>query len=349
MNQKNEEFQTIHEIGYSRLLEKLKKYSGVSKQSTVRGIDDDGSVIKPPQGKVAVQSSEIMLEGVHFDLTYTPLQHLGYKSVTAAVSDIYAMNAEPSELMINIAVPNKISVQMIEQLYSGIHSACYDYNIQVTGGDTSASRQILILSVTATGYASEKDLTYRSGAQVNDLVCVTGDLGGALAGLRILLREKKSWEESGGQYFQPDLDNYESVIQKQLVPRAKNNIRKVFSDLKLIPTSMIDVTNGLITDLKKICESSQLGAELYSPSVPITLKTREVAEEMKEDVDKYAFYGGEDYELLFSAKEDEIEKLSESCKDFSVIGKFQKADRGIIINTGTGETITIETDVQNSQ
>ncbi|HMB96865.1 MAG TPA: thiamine-phosphate kinase [Balneolaceae bacterium] len=349
MNQTNEEFQTIHEIGYPKLLEKLKKYSGVSKKRVIRGIDDDSSVVEPPKDKLTVQSSEILLEGVHFDLTYTPLQHLGYKSVTAAVSDIYAMNAEPSEIMINIAVPNKISVQMIEQFYSGIHSACHDYNVQVTGGNTSASQQNLIISTIATGYADEKDLTYRNGGKIDDLICVTGDLGGALAGLRILLREKKFWEDSGDQYFQPDLDNYEYVIQKQLVPKARDDMFNIFRETNLTPTSMIDVTKGLVTDLKKLCEASETGAEIYSPSVPIALKTREVADEMEEDVDKYAFYGGEDYELLFSMNEKEVEKLSEQCKDFSVIGRFQNADRGIIINTGTEETITIETDVQSNQ
>ena len=349
MNQKKEEFQTIHELGYTKLLEKLKKYSGVTKKRVIKGIDDDGSVVMPPEGEFALQSSELLIEGVHFDLTYTPLQHLGYKSVTAAVSDIYAMNAEPSHISINIAVPNKISVQMIEQLYSGIHSACNDYNIQVTGGNTSASQQILILSVMATGYASENDLTYRNGGKTGDLICVTGDLGGALAGLRILLREKKFWEESNDQYFQPDLDNYEYVIQKQLVPKARNDFYKNFNESKLIPTSMIDITKGLVTDLKKLCEASKTGAEIYSPSVPIDLKTREVAEEMQEDVDKYAFYGGEEYELLFSMKEKDVEVLSEKCKDFSVIGRVQNANRGIVINTGTEETITIDTDVQYSQ
>jgi len=349
MNQTNEEFQTIHEIGYPKLLEKLKKYSGVSNKRVIRGIDDDSSVVKPPKDKLTVQTSEILLEGVHFDLTYTPLQHLGYKSVTAAVSDIYAMNAEPSEIMINIAVPNKISVQMIEQFYSGIHSACHDYNVQVTGGNTSASQQNLVISVMATGYAYEKDLTYRNGGKIDDLICVTGDLGGALAGLRILLREKKFWEDSGDQYFQPDLDNYEYVIQKQLVPKARDDIFNIFRESKITPASMIDVTKGLVTDLKKLCEASETGAEIYSPSVPIALNTREVAEEMEEDVDKYAFYGGEDYELLFSINENEVEILSEQCKDFSVIGRFQEAKNGIVINTGTEETITIETDVQNSQ
>lgn len=349
MNQNKEEFQTIHEIGYTKLLEKLKMYSGVKNKRVIKGIDDDGSVVMPPEGKLSVQSSEILLEGVHFDLTYTPFQHLGYKCVSAAVSDIYAMNAEPSEIMVNIAVPNKISVQMIEQLYSGIHSACHDYNVQVTGGNTTASQQNLIISVMATGYASENELTYRNGGKVDDLICVTGDLGGALAGLRILLREKKFWEETGDHSFQPDLDDYESVIQKQLVPKARNDIYETFRDFGLIPTSMIDVTKGLVTDLKKLCEASKTGAEVYSPSVPIALKTREVADEMEEDVDKYAFYGGEDYELLFSMSEKEVEKLSEQCKNFSVIGRFQNANHGIVINTGTEETITIETDVQFSQ
>ncbi|MGF1669722.1 MAG: thiamine-phosphate kinase [Balneolaceae bacterium] len=344
MSKKKEDFQTIHDIGFSKLLEKLEKFSGVSKKTTIKGIGDDSSVVKYPASQVSISSSKIMMEGVHFDLSYVPLHHLGYKCVTSAVSDIYAMNANPSEILINLAVPNKISVQMIEQLYSGINTACYDYDIQVTGGDLTASVQVLTLSATATGYSFEKDLTYRNGAKSGDLICVTGDLGGALAGLRILLREKKLWQENQEQYFQPDLDDYEYVIQKQLVPKARNDFISVLLKEKIKPTSITDIAKGLITDLKKICNSSEAGAEIYSPSVPIALNTRKVAEEMKEDVDKYAFYGGEDYELLFTIQNEDLEKLTEQFSDFTVIGKITDNASEIIIKTGTDKTIAIETE-----
>ncbi len=335
-------FQEIKEIGFTSLIKKLSSYHGSERDEIIKGIGDDTAIYKNKQGTVSCATSEIFLEGVHFDVTYTPLHHLGYKLVTSAVSDIYAMNAEPVQLLVNIAIPNKYSVQMIEQLYKGIDSAAKDYHVQVSGGDTTASHQILSVSVTALGAAQEKELVFRNTAKDSDIICVTGDLGSALAGLRILMREKKHWQEHETESFQPDIVDYEYVVKRQLLPVARKDFTEAILQSGIKPSAMIDLTQGLMADLKSVAESSGLGTELYSPAIPITLDTRKVADEMKEDVDKYVFYGGEDYEMLFTMEEAMIEKFRETFDDFAVIGKMTNQYKALKINTGEGETIKID-------
>jgi thiamine-monophosphate kinase len=340
MNEKD--FQQINEIGFSSLIDKLSQYSGKERKEVLKSVGDDAAVFTEKKGEVSTISSEIFLEGVHFDLSYHPFQHLGYKLVTSAVSDIYAMNAEPVQLLVNIAIPNKYSVQMIEQLYKGIDAGCHDYEIHLSGGDTTASHQLLAVSVTVTGRSKKEDLVYRKGAKDGDLICVTGDLGSAIAGLRILMREKKFWQESGQDKFQPDLNDYEYVVKRQLIPAARNDLIKSFKESGFKPNSLIDVSQGLLADSKHIAVSSDLGMDLYSPAIPISLETRKVADEMEEDVDKYAYYGGEDYEMLFTINENDESKLREIFKDFSVIGKMTREHHQLRINTGEDKTIEIE-------
>lgn len=335
-------FQQIKDLGFSSLIEKFKNYTGEQRVEVEKGIGDDASLYKERTGYLTATSTEIFLEGVHFDVTYTPLHHLGYKLITAAVSDIYAMNSEPIQVLVSIAIPNKYSVQMIEQLYKGIDQACNDYHVQLSGGDTTASHQILAVSVTVLGSSPKENIIFRSGAHHGDVICVTGDLGSAVAGLRILMREKKEWQEQKSDQFQPELEPYEYVVQRQLVPEARQDFVHVLSNWEDKPSSMIDVTQGLIADLKEIARSSGLGAEIYSPAVPIALETRTVADEMKEDVDKYAFYGGEDYEILFTLKESQVEKLKVEFEDFSVIGKMSNDFNELRINTGEDRTIQFD-------
>lgn len=244
--------------------------------------------------------------------------------------------------MVNIAIPNKISVEMVELFFNGIDTACKDYNIELTGGDTTASHQILAISLTAIGSAAKEDIIYRKGAIKGDLICVTGDLGSALAGLRVLMREKKDWQESESDYFQPDLSEYEYVVKRQLMPEARKDIVKAMKESKVKPTSMIDLTQGLLADLKSLLLMSELGAEIYSPAVPISLETRKIADEMKEDVDKYAFYGGEDYEMLFTMNENNASKLKDIFNDFTVIGKMTSENKKLLLNTGEGETVEFD-------
>jgi thiamine-monophosphate kinase len=335
-------FQEIKELGFSALIEKFKSYTGANKNSVVKGIGDDCSVSVQREGFLTCSTCEIFLEGVHFDLTYTPFHHLGYKIVTAAVSDLYAMNALPEQLLVSIAIPNRYSVQMTEQLYKGIDAACKDYDLQLTGGDTTASHQILAISVTALGSVSNDDIIYRKGAQKGDIICVTGDLGGALAGLRILLREKQSWQEGDQDHFQPELEKYEKVVQRQLVPGARKDFIDAIHDSGIKPHAMIDLTQGLIADLRELAKNSDLGAELYSPAIPISLETRAVADEMSEDVDKYAFYGGEDFEILFTIPEPIVEKMKAEFDDFVVIGRMTDENKMLTINTGEEKSYQIE-------
>lgn len=339
---KKDDFKTIQEIGFNTFIEKLTSYSGTSVKETVVGLGDDSSVIDPGSGMNVCTSSRVFLEGVHFDLTYTPFRHLGYKSVTAAVSEIYAMNGQPKNLHINLAVPNRYSVQMMEQLFDGVDAACKDYGVQVTGGDATASHQILVISVTGTGVVDKNSVVKRSGAAEDEIICVTGELGAAIAGLRILLREKRAWKESGSSHFQPDLEKYEYVVQRQLVPEARQDLLEGFKKAGVHPTSMTDVTGGIVNDLQKLGKSSGKGIEIYSPAIPISFEVRNVADEMQEDVDKYAFYGGEDYEMLFTLREEDVEKLKADFEDFSVIGKIVSKDKQLIINTGEESTIKVD-------
>lgn len=342
MDQK--EFTPIQEIGFNGLVEKIRTYSGAENKNVVKGIGDDATVLKTGADELVCSSSEIFLEGVHFDPSYTPFQHLGYKVVTAAVSDLYAMNAVPQQLLVNLAVPNKYSVEMVEELFKGIDIACKDYGVHLSGGDTTASHQVLSISVTAIGTAKDSDLIYRTGAKPGDIICLTGEVGAALAGLRILMREKKYWQESGDETFQPDLSEYQYVVERQLLPKARKDLPEGLSKAGVKPTSMIDVTQGVVNELRRIASGSGTGITLYSPAVPISLDTRKVADEMQEDVDKYAFYGGEDFEMLFTLQESDVEKLKAEFEDFAVIGKIEERDNQFVINTGEDRTIKIDLD-----
>lgn len=339
------EFKTIKDIGFKAFVGRIQKYSGVEQNTTIKGMGDDAAVFSNNDSDdLTVISSEIFMDGVHFDLTYHPFKHLGSKLVTAAVSDIYAMNAIPSRILVNIALPNAYSVQMMDQLFEGIEFACKDYQIELVGGDTTASHQILAVSVTSIGSAKQTDIAYRGRARHGDLICVTGDLGGAIAGLRILMREKKEWQTNPDSQFQPDLENYEYVVQRQLLPVARRDLVEFFHQEKYRPTSLIDTTQGLVPDLISLAGGSGLGAEIYLPAIPIALDTRRVADEMQEDVDKYAFYGGEDYEMIFTVKEKDIPHLEDKFTDFSVIGKMTNEYNMLRINTGEDKTIEIDID-----
>lgn len=318
------------------------EHSSFENPSVVQGYGDDAAVLDN-DGAYHLLSSETFMEGVDFDLTYVPLHHLGYKIGTAAVSDIYAMNGKPDVVLVNIAVPNKISVDMLKEIYRGIGAAAKDYEFQIVGGDMTASHQILSLSISCYGKAEKDQLTYRAGARVDDAICVTGDLGGAIAGLRILMREKQYWEEQDQQEaFQPELEDYEYVVKRQLVPVARKDFIKKLRELNIIPTSMIDVTQGLVSDLKHLAKASDVGLYVYQAAFPIALDTRTVADEMKEDVDKYALYGGEDFELMFTIPESMVEALADEFSDFTIIGKVTEKEEGICMQQAEGDVVEFE-------
>lgn len=344
MSDNKESFRTIESLGRAELINELMQESPVSLDMVKKGVGDDAAVLKKDEENNLLLSSESFLEGVDFDLTYTPLNHLGYKIASATVSDIYAMNGHPQTMLVNIALPNKLSVDMVKDIYRGIFSASHEFGFQVVGGDTTASHNLLSISTSCQGIVNKNKITYRKGARAKDAICVTGDLGGALAGLRILMREKKYWQEHQEQQFQPDLENYEYVVGRQLVPKARKDLVDTFSKQEILPSAMIDVTQGLLSEVQKVSKESKLGAMLYQAAIPIALETRHVADEMKEEVDKYSLYGGEDMELLFTLSEKQVEKLSQHFSDFVVIGKMDSEFREVRMQTAEGDTVSFSDD-----
>lgn len=335
-------FRTIQSVGRSELVDELMEHAEYEHPSIEQGYGDDAAVIKAEKNFKLI-SSESFMEGVNFDLTYVPLHHLGYKIATAAVSDIYAMNGKPEALLVNLAVPNKFSVDMLKEIYRGIGKASKDYEFQIVGGDLTASHQTLSTSVSCYGSVGEDHIIYRKGARPGDAICITGDLGGAIAGLRILMREKKFWEEQDQQNaFQPDLEDYEYVVRRQLMPLARQDFIETINELNIYPTSMIDITQGLVSELQHLRNASGVGAYVYQAALPIALDTRTVADEMKEDVDKYALYGGEDYELMFTLPEKDVEKLADEFGDFVVIGKVTEKEEGIKMQQAEGGVVSFD-------
>lgn len=330
-------FTPVEKIGRESLLKKIEDSVAVHRDEVIKGIGDDAAVFRVSEFKATLLSTESFIEGVDFDLTYTPFHHLGFKLVTAVLSDIYAMNAQPIAITVGLSIPNRVSAEMLQDLYKGINAAGQDYNVQLAGGDITGSHGYMSVGISVYGECDIEKVVYCSGAQVNDAICVTGDLGGALAGLKVLLREKKFWLDSGKDYFEPDLSEHEYVVKRQLVPIARKDTIRVFEENNLLPTSMTDISQGLINDLKRIIDASKKGAMVFQAALPIAVETRKVADEMKEDVDTYALHGGEDFELLFTISEADVEKLSKVYKDFSVIGKIVPASEGLKVQTAEGE------------
>jgi thiamine-monophosphate kinase len=322
-----------------QLADKINK-QGFHDTNVLTGVGDDTAVVQMQQGHIVLLTSETYCEGVDFDLSYMPLQHLGYKLVTAAVSDVLAMNGDPVSILVNLALPNKVSVEMLEILYDGLLRAADVHSCSINGGDVTASSSGLVITITVMGSAMKKDVVYRSGARTNDAVCVTGDFGGAYAGLRILLREKHVWgTEKDQDGFQPDFTEYEYVMKRQLAPESRKDLIEAMRSGGIKPSAMIDVSKNLLRDLSALTLASSCGAMIYQAAIPIALETRAVADELGEDVDQYAFQGGEDYELLFTLPEQDVNKLVGLFKDFVVIGKITDHGSGIQLQTASGEIL----------
>lgn len=336
-------FRSIESIGRNAFIKELSEQVPFTSEQVISGIGDDAAVLKSGNSNFSLLSSETFVEGIDFDLTYTPLQHLGYKVISAAVSDIYAMNGSPEAITVNLGLPTKLSVDMVKTVYKGIENAVNLYKAPLVGGDLTASHNVLIISVSVYGNVPSGKIVYRKGARAEDAICVSGDLGAAMAGLRILMREKKFWEEHERDEFQPDLGDYEYVVKRQLAPTARQDLIEVFEEESIHPHSMIDLSKGLLNDLHQLLSASGKGAKIYQAAIPVAIETRHVADEMKEDVDKYALYGGEDYELLFTLSQKKVEKLGELFNDFVVIGKISDSDqRNIVLQTPDGEELLLE-------
>ena len=338
----SDSFQTIQSIGVSALLDKITNYDAYKNDRVQTSIGDDAAVINENGDELTLLSSDTYVEGVDFDPTYTPFNHLGYKIFSAAVSDIYAMNGTPEAVLVNLAVPNRMSVQMIEALYEGIYTAGKKHETEVVGGDLKANHANLVVSISVYGKVAKEQISYRGGAKEGDAICVTGDVGGALAGLRILMREKKQWEEHGDESVQPELGDYQFVVKRQLVPEARKDLIDAFREQGIVPSSMIDLSKGIVNEVSALSEASRLGAQIYQAALPIAIETRQVADEMKEDVDRYALFGGEDFELMFSLPEKEVEKFVDHFKDFVVIGRFLPKEKGLRMQTAEGDILSFD-------
>jgi thiamine-monophosphate kinase len=325
----------LSSLGEFGLIEHLAKAIAIKNAETVKGIGDDAAVIDSGN-KATVISTDMLVEGVHFDLTFHPLKHLGYKAIVVNLSDIYAMNAIPKQVLVSIALSNRFSVEAIEELYAGMKMACDKYGVDIAGGDTSTSTSGLILSITAIGLAEKENIVYRSGAKEHDLICVSGDLGGAYIGLQILEREKKIFIEN--PKIQPDLSGNDYVLERQLKPEARKEIIEQLAGLKVKPTSMIDISDGLSSEILHICRQSNVGAEIYEDKIPIDPQTYDRAREFILDPTVCALSGGEDYELLFTIAQNDYEKLR-STMDISIIGHITDKNSGVNLIDKSGNSV----------
>lgn len=327
----------VNDYGEFGLIHHLTKNIELQNASSILGVGDDAAVIDH-FGKQTVVTTDLLLEGVHFDLAYTPLKHLGYKSVVVNLSDVYAMNATPTQITLSIGISSKVSVEALEEFYEGVYIACEEYGVDLVGGDTSASQKGFIISVTAIGEVNEEKVVKRSTAQKGDLICVSGDLGGAYIGLLFLEREKKIFLES--PQVQPDLENESYVIGRLLKPKARKEIVEFLEKQGVVPTSMMDISDGLSSEILHICEKSGVGAVIYEEKIPISEDTRNAAYKFEIDPTACALSGGEDYELLFTIKQDDYEKLTLN-EQISVIGYIAEANQGAKIKTKGGNTFDI--------
>lgn len=340
---KSTAFTPVSDTGRDKLIKDLSAKIGNQADSVVnlvKSIGDDCAVVRSGDGRFLLYSTETFVEGVDFDLTYTPLQHLGYKLISAAISDVLAMNGSVESVLISIAIPNKISTEMIHTLYEGFIRASDVYKTPIIGGDITASPGSLVVSIVVNGAIQEELITYRSGANIGDAICITGDLGAAYAGLRILLREKAIWgQEPADSEFAPDLSDYEYVVKRQLVPESRTDLIHALGEQGIVPSSMIDVSKNMLQDLMQLIRTSQKGAEIFEAAIPIALETRAVADELQEDVVQYALQGGEDYELLFTLPEADVNKFVNHFKDFVVIGRITNKRDGFRMQMSSGEVM----------
>lgn len=327
----------IASLGEFGLIDHLTKNIEFQNASTILGVGDDGAVIDH-YGKQTVISTDMLVEGVHFDLMYTPLKHLGYKSVVVNLSDIYAMNAHPTQITLNIAVSNKFSVEALDEFYEGVYAACEQYGVDLVGGDTSTSRSGFIISVTALGEVAPGEFVKRSTARKGDLICVSGDLGGAFLGLTLMEREKKIFLEN--PKIQPDLENEAYVVGRLLKPEARKEIIAFFADQEIRPTAMMDISDGLSSELLHICTQSQLGCQVYEDKIPVHEDTKRAAFKFGLDPTACALSGGEDYELLFTIAQEDYDKLVLN-EQISVIGYMTEAEAGTKILTKGGNQFNI--------
>ncbi|MFC0875472.1 thiamine-phosphate kinase [Saccharicrinis sp. FJH2] len=328
---------SIKDLGEFGLIDYLTKDIVPIHKSTLKGIGDDAAVLDYKNKQVVV-TTDLLLEGIHFDLVYTPLKHLGYKAVVVNLSDVVAMNATPKQITVSIGISSRFTLEMVEELYSGIRLACETYQVDLVGGDTSASLTGLTISITCIGEGEKDELVYRSGAKDTDIICVTGDLGAAYMGLQLLEREKKVLEDVKG--VQPDFEGFEYVLEKQLKPEVRLDIIKNLREKEIPVTSMMDISDGLSSELLHICKQSECGCRVYEDRIPIDYQTAKLAEEFNMNLVTAALNGGEDYELLFTVPIDYYDKVV-MIEGVKVIGHITKPELGAYLVTRGDQEIPL--------
>jgi len=341
---KDQEFTPISNLGEFGLINQITKDVKQYNDSTLKGIGDDAAVIKIGD-LCQVISTDLLTEGVHFDLAYAPLKHLGYKAVVVNLSDVCAMNVVPTQITVSLALSSRFPVEAVEELYAGVKLACKHYQVDLIGGDTTSSKSGLMISVTAMGTAKEEDIVYRSGAKEKDLIVTTGDLGGAYLGLQILEREKAVYLEN--KNMQPDLQGSEYVLERQLKPEARKDIIEMFKKMDLKPTSMIDISDGLSSELMHLAKASDLGLQVYEEKVPVDPAVMTIAEEFHLNGVTCALNGGEDYELLFTVTQKDYDKIKGN-PNMTVIGYMTDKNSGANLVTHDSKVMPLSAQGWNS-
>jgi len=336
LENKDQSRTSLSELGEFGLIEHLTNQIKIKNKSTVKGVGDDCAVIQS-KNQIVV-TTDLLVEGVHFDLSYVPLKHLGYKSVMVNISDVYAMNAVAKQITVSIAVSNRFPLEAIEELYAGIYLACDKYGVDLVGGDTTSSTKGLLISITALGEGKKEDLVYRSGAKVNDLIVVSGDLGAAYLGLQVLEREKQVFQVNPNA--QPELENYTYLVERQLKPEARKDIVELLKNLEVKPTAMIDISDGLSSEILHICKQSKTGCVIYEDKIPLDPQVISTCEEFNLDSTTIVLSGGEDYELLFTIAQNDFEKIKGN-PNLTVIGYITEESQDCTLMTRANEKIKL--------
>ncbi len=338
LEDKNTQKTSLAELGEFGLINHITQYFKIQNASTVKGIGDDAAVLDASEKQTLV-TTDLLIEGVHFDLSYMPLKHLGYKAVMVNLSDVYAMNGVAEQVTVSIAVSNRFPLEAIEELYAGIQLACDTYKVDLIGGDTTSSTKGILISVTAIGKANKEDVVYRNGAKETDLIVVSGDLGAAYLGLQVLEREKQVFKVDPNN--QPDLDNYTYLIERQLKPEARKDVAGILKELEVKPTSMIDISDGLSSEIMHICSQSKVGCKIYEEKLPLDPQVISASEEFNMDSTMIALSGGEDYEILFTVPIANFDKIKDN-PNFSIIGHITAENQGMNLVTRANQEIELK-------
>jgi thiamine-monophosphate kinase len=338
LEDKNQNKTSLAELGEFGLIEHITKYFKVENTSTIKAVGDDAAVLDASEKQTLV-TTDLLIEGVHFDLSYMPLKHLGYKAIMVNLSDVYAMNGIAEQVTVSIAVSNRFPLEAIEELYAGIQLACDTYKVDLIGGDTTSSTKGILISVTAIGKANKEDVVYRNTAKETDLIVVSGDLGAAYLGLQVLEREKQVFNVDPNN--QPDLDNYTYLIERQLKPEARKDVSGLLKELEVKATAMIDISDGLSSELFHICTQSKVGCKIYEEKLPLDPQVISTCEEFELDSTMVALSGGEDYELLFTVPIADFDKIKDN-PNFSIIGHITAENQGLQLVTRANQEIELK-------